>query len=327
MQKKIYINESQLNYIKRNTITENKNVDFFKKKKFHITSSNGDLDYAHIIDEIIEDTINDCEKKNTDKVVSKSLINNLVENNELGSVMKSFDVKNNLNDKFWINDKLNSRVRLRLLDIADEFWDSFNIDWAKPDDIIMTGSLANYNWSKYSDIDLHILVDYKKVDKKVDFVKDYFTAKKNIWNEEHENLTIYGFPVEVYVQDINEEHSSSGVYSLEKNKWLVEPEKDSLKSLKLNKKNIAHKVVNFVEKIDKLSDMANKEKDCQKLDEISEKVKALFDKLKNIRKESLKENGEMSTGNIIWKCLRRLNYITKLVDLKSLTYDKINSIK
>ena len=27
-------------------------------------------------------------------------------------------------------------------------------------DILLTGSLANYGWSKYSDVDLHIVIDF-----------------------------------------------------------------------------------------------------------------------------------------------------------------------
>ena len=76
----------------------------------------------------------------------------------------------------------------------------------------ITGSLANYNWNKkYSDIDLHILIDYSKVDKRTDFVDNYFYSQKKLWNEEHKDLRIFGFPIEVYVQDVNKEHTSSGV--------------------------------------------------------------------------------------------------------------------
>ena len=46
-----------------------------------------------------------------------------------------------------------------------------------------------------------------------------------------------------------------------------------------------------------------------------------------MRKDSLKNGSEMSEGNVIFKILRRLGYIGKIVDLKRLTFDKINSIK
>ena len=60
---------------------------------------------------------------------------------------------------------------------------------------------------------------------------------------------------------------------------------------------------------------------------MSEKVKKLFDSIKGMRKDSLKNGSEMSEGNVIYKILRRLGYIGKIVDLKRLTFDKINSIK
>ena len=125
--------------------------------------------------------------------------------------LSSFNIKRELNPKFWKNNLLDSRIRMKLLDIADDFIDFLGIDWVEPDDVIITGSLANFNWNKnYSDIDLHVLIDFSKVDKRTDFVKKYFNSLKNLWNEEHSNLTIFGFPVEVYVQDTHEMHSSSG---------------------------------------------------------------------------------------------------------------------
>ena len=92
--------------------------------------------------------------------------------------LKSFEIQDELNPKFWINNKLNSRIRLKLLDLADEFIDTLAVDWVKPEDIVLTGSIANYNWSKYSDVDVHILIDYKKIWKKTEFVQDYFDSKK-----------------------------------------------------------------------------------------------------------------------------------------------------
>ena len=76
--------------------------------------------------------------------------------------LKSFEIQDKLNPKFWINNKINSRVRLKLLDLADEFIESLAVDWVKPKDIVITGSIANYNWSKYSDVDVHILIDFKE---------------------------------------------------------------------------------------------------------------------------------------------------------------------
>lgn len=313
---------SEYNEIKKQKLNEM--VDFCKRKKLLFGD---DGDYVHVIDKTFDDVISEYENKNAVPFLTRESIDEFVDDNELGDVLQSFDIQKQLNPKFWINGKLNSRVRLRLLDIADTFFDSMELDWVKPKDIIMTGSLANYNWSKFSDIDLHIVVDFKEVDDRVEFVKDYFDSKKSIWNNQHEDLKIYGYPVELYVQDKNEEHTASGVYSLEEDKWLREPERDSLAAVKLDKERITHKTKNIVDKIDTLEGECNGEKDEAKLDTLSAKVKGLFDKIKGMRKDSLKNGGELSEGNVIYKTLRRLGYIGKLVDLKRITFDKINSIK
>ena len=162
---------------------------------------------------------------------------------------------------------------------------------------------------------------------KIVFVSNYFNSKKKIWNNEHDNLKIYGFPVEMYVQDSEEDHTSSGIYSLEKNKWLVKPKKENFENISMNKKFIREKARLLINKIDELSEKVENEKDEYKLDILSKKIKTLFDKIKGIRKESLKKYGEMSTGNIIFKILRRLGYIDKLYNIKLNTYDKIKSLK
>ena len=243
--------------------------------------------------------------------------------------LSSFNIKRELNPKFWKNNLLDSRIRLKLLDIADDFIEFLGVDWVKPDDIIMTGSLANFNWSKkYSDIDVHVLMDFSKVDKRTDFVKKYFDSLKNLWNEEHEGLTIFGFPVEVYVQDTNETHTSSGVYSLDKNAWLTEPIRDKLTKAKVNKRLIRTKVAKYIDSIDNLIDLYKKnKKDSHKVEKISLMAKKLFDNIKNERRNELnKGHSEISNGNIVFKCLRRIGYIDKIYKLKTKAYDNLNSL-
>lgn len=239
--------------------------------------------------------------------------------------LKSFEIQDELNPKFWINDKLNSRIRLKLLDLADEFIDTLAVDWVKPEDIVLTGSIANYNWSKYSDVDVHILIDYKKVWKKTEFVQDYFDSKKELWTQEHGDLKIYGFPVEMYVEDTNADNPSSGVYSLNENKWLKEP--NDFQDAELNENYIKRTSAKIMTAIDNIEDKIKEEKDNHKLETSSEKLKKLFDKLHKQRQESLDKHGEMSTYNIIWKVLRRSGYLDKIWDIINNVYNKVNSIK
>lgn len=239
--------------------------------------------------------------------------------------LKSFKIQDELNPKFWINNKINSRVRLKLLDLADEFIESLAVDWVKPKDIVITGSIANYNWSKYSDVDVHILIDFKKVWKKTEFVKDYFDSKKALWTQEHEQLKIYGFPVEMYVEDTNEDNPSSGIYSLNKNKWIVEP--NDFQDAKLNEPFIKDKAAKIMTEIDNIDNKIKKETNNHKLEVLSTKLKKLFDKLHKQRQESLDKNGEMGTYNIIWKVLRRSGHLDKIWEIINTVYNKVNSIK
>ena len=239
--------------------------------------------------------------------------------------LKSFKIQDELNPKFWINNKINSRVRLKLLDLADEFIESLAVDWVKPKDIVLTGSIANYNWSKYSDVDVHILFDFKEIWKKTEFVQDYFDSKKALWSQEHEQLKIYGFPVEMYVEDINGDNPSSGIYSLNKNKWIVEP--NDFQDAQLNEPFIKDKAAKIMTEIDDIDDKIKKEKDNHKLEVLSAKLKKLFDKLHKQRQESLDKNGEMGTYNIIWKVLRRSGHLDKIWEIINTVYNRVNSIK
>ena len=299
--------------------------DIASVDKFELSSTSGDLDYGHRIDKVLDEITDEFE--NNSFSFTKSELQEGFDLSDFSSVLASFNVHNELNPRVWNNGIINSRVRLRLLEIADEFIDFLNISWVKQDDIILIGSLASYNWSKYSDFDLHILLDFKKVDKRTEFVAEYFDSKKTLWNDQHESLKIYGFPVELYVQDTDGDCTASGIYSLTKNKWIKEPEVDDLKAIKLDKQTIKAKSLKFIKKIDKLYDEYRNETDTHKFEELSKKIKALWDELKRTRKNSLKTGNEMSIGNLVWKCLRRLDYIEKLMDLKCKTYDKINSIK
>ena len=286
--------------------------DFASKWKYRL-SQDSLTDYAHVVDEAMD-------------AIYSELSSNQITNETADIDFSSFTPQQELNPKIWPNGKINSRVRLKLLDIADDFFKTLKIGWLKPIDILLTGSMANYNWSKYSDFDLHLLLDFSDVDENVDFVHEYFTAKKKLWNEEHENLMIYGFPVEVYVQDINENLISNGIYSLYKNKWIIEPSKDNLQSLGRDKETIKSKAIETMKKIDALYNATfdiNHGSDGEKL---LAQIQKLITIIKGIRKQSLTKGGEMAAGNIFFKILRRTGYIEKLFNAKTLAYDRKESI-
>ena len=241
--------------------------------------------------------------------------------------LSSFKKKHELVPNIWNPDgKLNSRIRLKLLDIADDFWEYVNLTWVKPSGIILTGSICNFNWSQYSDIDLHLIVDFDEIDEKIEFVKDYLDSKKNEWNNEHSGLQIMGYPVELYVQNLGEMPESNGIYDLEENDWIREPNPDDIKSIGLNKFSIKEKAAKIMTIIDDMYDALASTDDSHKIEQMGDDASYLWKKVKEMRKSSLEKNGESGSGNIVYKILRREFYLDKLWRLKVLCYDKLNSI-
>ena len=242
--------------------------------------------------------------------------------------MSSFEKQNILNPQIWDNEnQINSRVRLKLLDIADDFIETLGISWIKPIDIILTGSLCNYNWSSYSDVDLHIIIDFAEINQKKQFVEEYFKLKKNEWNESHQDLKIYGFNVELYAEDVENDSVRDGIYSLEKDKWVKKPFSAKIQPISDTKeRKIKYLASIALTKIEDLEDEFNEPYDEVKLEKLSYKIDRLLDTLKKVRQEGLNKKGEMSVGNIIYKICRRTGYLDKLWDLKNKVYDKKNSL-
>lgn len=226
-----------------------------------------------------------------------------------------------LNSKFWsVHGVLDEKVKEAIKRVAKDFYESLQINIPLLD-VIFTGSLANYNWSKYSDVDIHLVIDFNKLydtidpnnyyDKE-DLLKEYFTDKKELWNKSHK-MTIFGHEVEVYVQDDNEQLDATGIYSITKDKWLNTP---SHVNFKPNFKLIRTKANQIMQTIDNLA----KKEDVKSLEELK-------DKLKKMRQRGLDTDGELSNLNLIYKILRREGYIEKLYDLKNKIFDKKNTIK
>jgi hypothetical protein len=256
-----------------------------------------------------------------------SLFEELIEDREGDKkIIKSFRAKDILcpnifkrTDKTY---KMRDDVKKRLSEISDNFIDSLGVEFFIHD-IVLTGSLANFNWSEYSDVDLHILIDMDEMDGKKEMdsiafhtiMKEFFDAKKNVWNEKH-NIKIKGFDVELYVQDVNEPHISSGVYSVLNDEWVVEPKKETPN---IDDRKILEKGEEFGKKIDNLVSIGDKPDTLKNIEELRKR-------LKKFRQSGLESGGEYSYENLTFKLLRRNGYIKKLLDLKNNITDKKLSI-
>ena len=98
--------------------------------------------------------------------IEEQEVNDILEKESID--LSSFQIRETLNPSIFDDTQhMYEDVRTRLLMIADDFFETLNVGWVDIDDIILTGSLANYNWSQFSDVDVHILVDYEEVDDNV----------------------------------------------------------------------------------------------------------------------------------------------------------------
>jgi peptidoglycan hydrolase-like protein with peptidoglycan-binding domain len=224
-------------------------------------------------------------------------------------ILDSFNLRDTLNPKIWDNPTdpkkatMKNNVRLALMRIAEEFIDYLGDD-AFVEDITLTGSLSNFNWSEFSDFDLHIIVDLERFGDEEETYKELFNLKKQVFNDKHD-IKIFGYDVELYAQGSEEKHESSGVYSVMDEKWINVPEKTKVK---IDKSIIEDKVKNWNEKIENaLEELKGKD-----LKKGKKKIEDLKSKLKEYRKSGLDKDGELSYENLTFKFLRRNGMIEKL---------------
>ena len=206
-------------------------------------------------------------------------------------IIKSFDSQKNLNPKIWEKKQkdyvMNPEVRNKLLEVANLFIGFLGVD-VVISDIIMIGSLVNYNWSKFSDIDLHIVVNYSQFPENTkDLYVEFFDLKKVIFNNKH-NIKMFGYDVECFVQDEVETTFSSGIYSVLFDMWVNEPKK--IGSENIDKSLIKEKGKQWMRIIDGIVDNIEDENP----DEIKSIVKKYKEKLKKFRNCGLEKNGEMA---------------------------------
>jgi hypothetical protein len=239
--------------------------------------------------------------------------------------IKSFYIKDELNPKIWSDFKLEQDVRENLLTIARDFFETLDTE-CEVKDIALCGSLCNYNWSeKYSDYDLHIIIDYRDIDENLELVEKFCDYAKKQWNVNHD-IKIKGYEVEVAIQDekdLKQGISSGrmgGVFSLMKNKWIKKPKRVEFVP---DEETLIKKATPLMDIID---DIEN-EVDEDKYSKFKEKIDRIWKKIKNYRQSGLEEGGEYSTGNLLFKLLRRNGYIEKLYDLPTEIIDKKLSMK
>ena len=235
-------------------------------------------------------------------------------------IPETFVPHGELNQDFWNQpgNKLDPEIREQLLRIAEDFIEGSQAAGAPLKDITFTGSLANYNYSPYSDVDLHVLFDFSDINEDEELVREYFQALKSVWNNRHD-IRMKGYEVEIYGQHSEDPHVASGLYSVLNDEWIVEPE---LSNPQIDFRDIEMKAKAIEHQIDRVVDLY----DEGKYEEAIERADKLKAKIKKLRQSGLDDVGEYSVENLAFKTLRRNGYLGKLSDVKVDAYDKMMSV-
>lgn len=223
-----------------------------------------------------------------------------------------------LNPKLWEKQgdtyELYPDVLEALESAGEAFFEFLEMPDLPIEDVTITGSSANYNWTDSSDLDLHLVVDMKAIEKKYGEIAPlYFNAQKKVWNDLHD-INIKGVPVEFYVQDMDEKHHSTGIYSLKDNDWVLEPTHEEPD---IDDSAVKAKASELMSQIDKITSSCNK----------ADAFEKIMTKLRDFRQAGLEKAGEFSTENLVFKVLRANGYLDKIADCRTKSFDRDLSVE
>ena len=241
--------------------------------------------------------------KDIKKKTITEVINEIIDVDEID--VENLKKKDELCPKIWDGDKMIPEVRKALLKNALAFIKFLELEDISFKDITLTGSLANYNWTEHSDLDVHLLLDFSQVGDDEEFIDDYFRTKKSLWNERMP-IKVKGHEVEMYIQNVNEPHTSTGIYSIIRDNWLTKPIEDM----------IAIDIGNVKSKAKYIADMIDEIEEYESDSERADIIDKFMEKLRLFRKAGLDDGGEFSTENLVFKGLRHSGYLDKLINMK-----------
>lgn len=228
-----------------------------------------------------------------------------------------FSPKTALHPSFWQEKKLFDQISAKLKSIAQEFAEEIGIA-DKLEDIWFVGSLASFNWHKKSDIDLHLVVDFAKINKDEDMVEEMMRLQRMRWNDDH-NIRFYGHEVEIYVQDVDHKGSYAGIYSLKTDKWLEEPKKENPS---IDFSAISTKAASLASEINEIYSLYRK----NYVEEAHQQAEGMKKKIREMRQAGLDGEGTYSVENLTFKLLRNNGFLRKLSNIRDNSYDIMMSV-
>lgn len=210
---------------------------------------------------------------------------------------------------FDTNTKLKPEVKDKIIEIVAEFLKEFSKVEVELEvqDVILTGSNASYNYTKDSDLDIHIIADTSNIEDTLKLHKVIYDAYKSNFNRKFE-IELNSVPVELYVETQDTPLVSNGIYSVLEDEWVKEPTKDTIPEL--DQEVIAKAFKPWEKRYKTLVAATNeKTKDESKIDKF-------IDSLYDLRKQGLSTEGEYSLENLVFKEMRNNGYLDHLKQLR-----------
>lgn len=214
-------------------------------------------------------------------------------------------------DEWTMKPEILKTLRQVVKDFEDEQLKEAGVE-VKFEDVVIVGSSTNYNWSSYSDIDLHIMVDYTKMDMTKEEAEAMLSAIKGNWNKSHD-ITIKGHDLEINFGDVAAKSAITSIYSVQHGAWVMKPVKEKPT---FNKELIKKKHAELKAKFEEV---------LRTDDEAA--LKKMLEKIYIFRQAGLDKGGELSEENIVFKILRAQGYLDKLKAHINTIYDREMTVK
>ena len=246
-----------------------------------------------------------------DRVTVTELIEEINANTET-RLIEAVEKHNTLNSKLFTKEEvLKDKVRDKMLEIVDEFLSDLKEQdiKIKVDDILLIGSNASYNYTKDSDIDLHILANAKAANYSTEIANALYSAYRSLFNKQLD-IAIYDIPLEIFVETEDSARVSNGVYSVKKNKWVKKPVQEDIPEY--DTKALYELVDKWETKCKDLIDDIK----ADKLNDEKKVVKMLEDIYDKLRKKGISK-GEYSIENLAFKELRNKGYLDQLKEFRN----------
>jgi hypothetical protein len=209
----------------------------------------------------------------------------------------SVEYHDKLNPLIFDGEEMRTDVRVTLLKSAWAFIEFLDVEGLQIVGVNFTGSNASFNYTDYSDCDVHIIIDFDE-SPCPELAENFFMTKKTLWNQTHENVSVHGYRVELYTEDTKNPVAASGLYDLLNGEWIKKPVKEEPQ---VDSGAVVAKVEHLINEIDSIASGGDKEQ-----------IAAMFDRLRDMRRAGLAKAGEFSVENLAFKTIRNLGYITKL---------------